>query len=117
MLKMISLTIYKRNEYCGQRTKYQAEYSYLHAALQDFLLCLLDDVEKYFKSAPPMSEEKSVASVNAIFAKVQKDFPLVAAVSNLAKKLVADIRDKIADVSIVGSSELTRLHRGRRCRG
>ena len=63
-----------------------------------------------------MAEEKAVASVNTIFAKVQKDFPLVAAVSNLAKKLVADVRDKIADVSIMRTSERTRPLRRRKFR-
>ena len=63
-----------------------------------------------------MAEEKAVASVNTIFAKVQKDFPLVAAVSNLAKKLVADVRDKIADVSIMRTSGRTRPLKRRKFR-
>jgi hypothetical protein len=46
--------------------------------------------------------------VNTIFGKLQKDFPLVAAVTNLSKKLVSDIRDKIADVRILRYREQIR---------
>ena len=61
-----------------------------------------------------MSEDKAIASIHTIFGKVQKDFPLVAAVTNLAKKLVTDIRDKIADVKVCLSSAQTSLLRGRK---
>jgi hypothetical protein len=61
-----------------------------------------------------MSEDKAIASIHTIFGKVQKDFPLVAAITNLSKKLVTDIRDKIADVKIGLSSAQTSLHRERK---
>lgn len=73
-------------------------------------------MEKYFKAAPPMSEEKVIASVNTIFGKLQKDFPLVAAVTNLSKKLVTDIKDKIADVSIFRYREQIRRWKKRKIR-
>jgi hypothetical protein len=59
---------------------------------------LLDDVEKYFKSAPPLSEEKAHASLTTIFTRVARDFPLISSVSNIAKRLSKDLRDKISDV-------------------
>ena len=107
---------YKRNEHRSPRTQYQAKYTPHHIDLQEFLLYLLDDVERYFKAAPPMSEDKAIASVNTIFGKLQKDFPLVAAVTNLAKKLVTDIRDKIADVSTLRCREHIRRWKKRRIR-
>jgi hypothetical protein len=45
-----------------------------------------------------MAEDKAIATMQTIFARVQREFPLVAAVGNLAKRLAKDLRDKVADV-------------------
>ncbi len=61
---------------------------------------LLDDVEKYFRAAGPMSEEKAIASLGTIFARVQREFPLITSVVNLNKRIAKDLREKIADVNV-----------------
>jgi hypothetical protein len=66
--------------------------------LQDFLLALLADVEKYFKSASPMGEEKAYATITTIFTRIGRDFPLISSIQNIAKRLSNDLRDRINDV-------------------
>jgi hypothetical protein len=60
---------------------------------------LLGDVEKYFKAAAPMNEEKAYATIITIFTRIARDFPLISSIQNIAKRLSNDIRDRIKDVS------------------
>lgn len=91
--------IYKRNERSASRAGHQAEYLCCEIDLQDFLIALLNDVQKYFQASGPMSEEKVVTSLNLIFGKVQREFPLISSIDNLSKRIAKDLKVKIADVS------------------
>ena len=64
----------------------------MYSGLQEFIVALLEEVEKHFRAAAPMAEEKAVASIHTIFGRVQKEFPLVAAVGNIAKRLTKDLK-------------------------
>lgn len=68
--------------------------------LQEFLLALLTDVEKYFKAAPPMTEEKAYANISTIFTRIAREFSLISSVKSTSKRLIKDLRDKISDVFI-----------------
>lgn len=62
------------------------------------MLELLNDVEKYFKGASPMSEEKAYATVSTIFSRILRDFPLITSIQSISKRLSNDLRDRISDV-------------------
>jgi hypothetical protein len=69
------------------------------------LVALLGDVEKYFKAALPMSEEKANATITTIFTRISRDFPLISSIQSIAKRLSTDLRDKISDVSALLSRD------------
>ena len=46
-----------------------------------------------------MSEDKAIAALNTIFTRVYRDFPLIASVPNIAKRIARNLREKIADVA------------------
>jgi hypothetical protein len=58
----------------------------------------LDDLEKYFRSAAPLSEDKAIATLATIFARITRHFPLVSSLHNISRRLSKDLRDKINDV-------------------
>ena len=91
---------YKRNERGCARSRRKERYPSAHSDLQGFLLALLDDVEQYFKATPPLAEEKLYASLNTIFTRIARDFPLVSSVANLNKRIARDLRDKVSDVNL-----------------
>lgn len=62
------------------------------------MLALLENVEKYFKSSAPMSEEKAYGAITTIFTRISRDFALISSIQGTAKRLSSDIRDRISDV-------------------
>jgi hypothetical protein len=55
-----------------------------------------------------MSEEKIIATLNTIFSRVQREFPLIVSVGNISKRIIRNLKEKIADVYFELFSELIR---------
>jgi hypothetical protein len=46
-----------------------------------------------------MSEEKTFATINTIFNKINRDFPLNLSIANLSKRLIKNLKEKLNDVN------------------
>jgi len=61
-----------------------------------------------------LSEEKAYASLLTIFTRIARDFPLISSVSNIAKRLSKDLRDKINDVLLFLPSDVKKTIKSER---